>query len=1850
MAAGPWEEYATKSGSEPKPWEEYAPKSTSPIPDVVAPTVRPTSTPSKDLSRALAMPGVTTPEKTAWEKTKDFVTAPIINRASTDVGATPYNQGLEARLRAASGNTVSDEQASLPLPRPTRTVGDVLDTKGGGVGAGIARGAGRVAAGLTSPMNLAMLTGMGALPKLASAGVNAAFTVEQAMQLPEQAKAIKATYDDPNATSGDVAQAVTELGLTTGLGAMGARGMANDIRTSPQVQRRMAPKIASDFDAALDLGYAGGMNRATRAEGRDMVERAAEGTQARLDKFGIVPRPLPPPQGGVVVDAPNRPPLAAQLADGNERTAKLLEELDKFANPPKPVIPSRELPPRTPKSAADSAAVFDNSKVLADAIEQPVGPPRLARPTPGLPPPLVTEGLPPVRLTDEGAIIDPSRTPTPIRRSGGPDDYPLSPLPPVARPIPAKSPRPVPQQAEVATLPPPPAAALDRSIESSKASVSPEVVKRPLGSQASVEPSAEPNLSQVPAPGPRKEVVQPESVDAAAPVAADPVPGGTWQDKDKLRIRTEDLEVDPVRFQYKVEGIGQGGVTNELKDVDGWNDDAAGTIFVWKDPANGKTYVVNGHHRYDLAKRVGQPDLGIKYIDAPDAQSARAAGALQNIREGKGSSIDAAKFLRDTGKSIDDLKKESISLRGPVAKEGGALANLAPSIFDDVIHGNVDRKMAAIVGDGIDNFSDQKAMLKLAQSRKASPEELREMIRLEKAEQAELAEARARAGEAPKEEEVDLFGNKISADEPTQLFERSQLSSFIRQRLSQEKKLFGMVGSKSVADRLGTAGNKIEAEANRQISDQANQALAVYDKLSGMTGPITDLLREGAKRIANGEPFDSVKESIYGSIRDSVAKLLPGSKPANVREVDAGAVAGGDGVVQADPRQRVVGKSKKAVVRDPSEAGFWKPFSGNRKQLSPSELHAVEMIEKREAARRAMDGGGPMSIGQRIWAGGKSLAQDAKANVVDKASPIEDPLDAVIRRDKGTFSIRPSQELEGAISKVFRAKAIAGQFAKDNGLIEAIQSPVSAQDYGNFEQLLIARHAAELDPTISTGRDAAKDAQLVKDFTPKYQKELALAEKHVRALEDFMVSSGIKSQKEIDALRKRYPNYTDFHRVLPESLSNFSNPRGIASKLSTNIIQKLKGSDTLQIDDPLGNLLKKTDRVIAEGLTNQAALAAAEYRNFPGMESVIREVAPHTAKKMRSEDYFTYLDDGKPRYFVAPRSFVSAAKNLDEKSIGLLGQFFYSFVRMHKAGTTMLDLVFGASNFLRDQQGRAVNQTGVSKRAQHVNLADQSIASKAGDLAGIHPTIAKATAQSVIEVAKNYISKNSALYDEMVRAGGGGTSFDMFRNNPALTVKHIRAQKDGKSRAKNILTGGFRELENLIGMSEEMTRLQAFGITKADALASGMSQADAQALGGKSARQVTADFYRGGNWRRAMMAMYPYINANIQGTRESIRSAKADPVGYAIRTATNVAIPMAIATMWNLATPEREAAYADIQDWEKDKYFILLPENPVKDEKGRWESVKLPMPPGVSEVGGLVRRHMEGAKGGDPVNWKNYAGALFNFLSPVSGTGEQIAGQSVPHGPKIMAEAALNKNFYTNRPIKPEWMDRLPVQEQAFDSTSGTARMAGSALGVAPVFVDHVIKGLGGGVTGQVLHYADVGRKAIADKLPDKAPGVQYMRDLPIGGESTPEKAARRFLYSQGGRTSDKQIEETKKAAAVVADEQNPEKKLIRGLYKAWKENPDDGERKIIEAMDNGTLSDKAADKVMKMIESDDMEKWERDLIRQPIAVRAVAILKMIEGKSDEEIDAIEQKMEEKGILTERVAEEMDARMSKGKP
>ena len=170
-----------------------------------------------------------------------------------------------------------------------------------------------------------------------------------------------------------------------------------------------------------------------------------------------------------------------------------------------------------------------------------------------------------------------------------------------------------------------------------------------------------------------------------------------------------EMAADPARFQYKVKGIDYATGTNEeLKEVKRFRPEFAGQLLMWHDPKDGQTYVINGHHRYELATRSGyEGHIPAFLIDAKDEKEARAIGALANIAEGRGASLDAAKFFRESNTSPEKLKEEGISLKGKTADEGVQLAKLSDRAFADMVNGRLSEKRGLAVARHLDDHELQ---------------------------------------------------------------------------------------------------------------------------------------------------------------------------------------------------------------------------------------------------------------------------------------------------------------------------------------------------------------------------------------------------------------------------------------------------------------------------------------------------------------------------------------------------------------------------------------------------------------------------------------------------------------------------------------------------------------------------------------------------------------------------------------------------------------------------------------------------------------------------------------------------------------------------------------------------------------------------------------------------------------------------------------------------------------------------------------------------------------------------------------------------------------------------------------
>jgi hypothetical protein len=384
----------------------------------------------------------------------------------------------------------------------------------------------------------------------------------------------------------------------------------------------------------------------------------------------------------------------------------------------------------------------------------------------------------------------------------------------------------------------------------------------------------------------------PESGEATTP-ARPPAPPAAPGPSRVREVPLQELDLEPQRFQYKLGSDRRTGTTGAVTGVTRWDPHLAGAVAVWRDPADQRLKVVNGHHRVDLARRLaaaGDPSapdrIAVLEIQAENAAQARAVGALINIAEGRGTPLDAGRFFRDTGMTAEDLRAHGVPMRESIVRDGLALARLHPSLFERVVDGRLPADRGIIIGQRLAGPDVQWQFFQLLQK----AERRRALT------SGQIDELATMAASAPTRQTttLTLFGPERTTT--SLAFDLARLAADIRQRLSQDRRLFGTVSRTGAATRLEAEGSRIDVERARAVSAEAGAILALFDRLKYVSGPIYDALRTGAEQLAEGRSADVVRIRTYQAIRQALPRLL-GSGPGD-------RVAGGPDVRPVPPPDR----------------------------------------------------------------------------------------------------------------------------------------------------------------------------------------------------------------------------------------------------------------------------------------------------------------------------------------------------------------------------------------------------------------------------------------------------------------------------------------------------------------------------------------------------------------------------------------------------------------------------------------------------------------------------------------------------------------------------------------------------------------------------------------------------------------------------------------------------------------------------------------------------------------------------------------------------------------------------------
>jgi len=292
------------------------------------------------------------------------------------------------------------------------------------------------------------------------------------------------------------------------------------------------------------------------------------------------------------------------------------------------------------------------------------------------------------------------------------------------------------------------------------------------------------------------------------------------------------IQSDPDRFQFKG-GTDKGGVDPNERLQGKYNQKIGKEpLLVWQDKA-GSTFVVNGHHRLDLAQRTGTQSVPVEIIREADGFSdmdARVLGAEINIRQKTGKVSDYARYFREAGISRADAVEKGL-LGGAKGRSGWALGQLAgEDLYAQYTNGGITEQRAVAIAEAAPgNAALQLAGINFATGKaKPSPEQISAFIKA-------LSSGSGRKSKPATGEQGDLFGLDDSAiKEATQLAEavskiQRELKDLIAGGASAKKveaaQKRGLPITKEMADAMREEDASLQAEIDAWDKWETNPAL-----------------------------------------------------------------------------------------------------------------------------------------------------------------------------------------------------------------------------------------------------------------------------------------------------------------------------------------------------------------------------------------------------------------------------------------------------------------------------------------------------------------------------------------------------------------------------------------------------------------------------------------------------------------------------------------------------------------------------------------------------------------------------------------------------------------------------------------------------------------------------------------------------------------------------------------------------------------------------------------------------------------------------------------------------------------
>lgn len=501
--------------------------------------------------------------------------------------------------------------------------------------------------------------------------------------------------------------------------------------------------------------------------------------------------------------------------------------------------------------------------------------------------------------------------------------------------------------------------------------------------------------------------------------------------------------------------------------------------------------------------------------------------------------------------------------------------------------------------------------------------------------------------------------------------------------------------------------------------------------------------------------------------------------------------------------------------------------------------------------------------------------------------------------------------------------------------------------------------------------------------------------------------------------------------------------------------------------------------------------------NLPDRKGIVKGLRFGETEKL------AYLDNGKKVEIEVPKLVAKEMKNLNgvlpdglDKVISVLAMP----AKTLRAGATGLNPIFVASNLVRDQIQSAIS-------------------------GGVISSI-KGTPKALLATFGRG-EKANVLKAELARAGLGGSEYRMtYGGNKGELLKQLQAEHKWANGTMEKLRHPINTLADIIGITENFTRAQQYFGTNGDELAKA-----------QASRNNTLNFSRGGSVVKVLNKIIPFLNAGVQGGRQTVNLVKERPVHTGVATAVIGGVILA-ADAINKSDERRKELWDRVSDSDKKTNIIAFtPDAHYNPETNRIEGlIKIPMPQIFYPL-----LDLQNAKGTIPEKGLKIASDIFTAVSGIDV--DNPISQLTPTAVKPMLEQFTNKNFFTGRELVSDYDKNKRPDEKGAKYSSGIARGIANLTGIDAPVVDNYITGFTGSLGGDMA-------KTLTDN-PDNAKDGKGIGDYINNG------IYRRFLSTN--ITSQNQIAEDKAKKAKDALNNDP----------TFKNMSREDQVKVLNAIDN---------------------------------------------------------------------------------